>query len=511
MSEPSADVRRLPIPAIRLDERLREMAGRLPTRPAIRCGDSVLTYRELDVAVSRLADVLHAGPAPGGTTIGIANVLDPSFAVAFFAALRSGNTVAILNPLQSGPVLTHVLDAAGARLAFVSDAMRARLVDTAQSAAPVRLVAVSDALSPSLLGTGDPARSGERTMGAQPPACVLFTSGTTGLPKGVLLSHRNLAANAAQIARAHRLSANSVTLNHLPAYHLMHLNSAVWAGTTQVLCTDDDPVAASRVAAEVEATHYYSLPMRLVRLAGDERLHELRLDTVRVLLSGGSALAPAVACALTDHFGVPVMQGYGLAETSPLTHCDQPPWPRYGSVGPPVAETECRIVDLDTREELPPGEQGEVEVRGPQVMQGYLDPAEPSPVGEDGWLRTGDIGRVDEDGYLFLVDRIKDTFKYDNHLVAPAEIERVIATHPGVADCVVVDTPDPLHGGVANAMVVPKADDVTVDDVIGFVNDRVPAYQHLARVRMTQSIPRGPGGKTNRATLRELFASRETD
>jgi long-chain acyl-CoA synthetase len=245
--------------------------------------------------------------------------------------------------------------------------------------------------------------------------------------------------------------------------------------------------------------------VRLAQLAADDRLRGLRLDTVRAILSGGSALAPVAARALTEHFGVPVMQGYGLAETSPLTHCDQPPWPRYGSVGPPVAETECRIVDVTTRAVLPPGEQGEVQVRGPQVMLGYLNAEEPSPVDADGWLSTGDIGRVDQDGYLFLVDRIKDVFKYDNHLVAPAEIERVLAMHPGVADCVVVDTSDPLHGGVANALVVPRSDDVTATELAEFVNQQVPPYQRLARVILTASIPRAPGGKTSRSTLRDMF------
>ncbi|KAA9166568.1 acyl--CoA ligase [Amycolatopsis acidicola] len=482
------------VPAIHIDQRLRQTAERLPSRPAIRCGETTFTYAELEAAVSRLAAKLSESTGPGAV-IGVANILDPAFAVAYYAILRSGNTVVILNPLQSERILTHVLQAAEAGLAFVTDEMRARL-----SGGDTELVPVAAALEPSQVTAGKPRRTK-----AEPPACVLFTSGTTGLPKGVLLSHRNLVANAAQTARAHRLSANSLTVNHLPAYHLMHLNSAVWAGATQVLCTDPDPVVATRLAGQVQATHYYSLPVRLARLARDARLRELRLDTVRAVLSGGAALPPAAASALTDQFGVPVMQGYGLAETSPLTHCDEPPWPRYGSVGPPVAGTECRIVDVGTGAVLPAGEKGEVQVRGPQVMLGYLDPAQPSPVDAEGWLSTGDIGRVDDEGYLFLVDRIKDVFKYDNHLVAPAEIEAVLAGHPGVADCVVVDTPDPLHGGVANALVVPRSADVGAAGITEFVNARVPEFQHLARVVLTDSIPRGPGGKTRRGQLRDFF------
>jgi long-chain acyl-CoA synthetase len=507
VSERPVPVRPLVLPAIRLDERLRETAARLPTRPAIRCGDALLTFAQLDAAVSRLAETLRGLTAGGGATVGVANVLDPSFAVAYYAVLRSGNTVVILNPLQSEHALAHMLGAAAVRLAFVTDDMRERLAGALPPGDPVCLLPVTAALTPPTLPAGPPVPSGTAGTNGDQPACILFTSGTTGLPKGVLLAHRNLVANAAQIARAHRLSPNSVAVNHLPSYHPMHLNSAVWSGATQVLCTDPDPVAATLTAAEIEATHYYSLPMRLARLAADARLRELRLDTVRVILSGGSALAPAAARALTDHFGVPVMQGYGLAETSPLTHCDEPPWPRYGSVGPPVAETGCRIVDVATRAVLPPGDKGEVQVRGPQVMQGYLDTTEPSPIDADGWLSTGDIGRIDEDGYLFLIDRIKDSFKYDDQLVTPAEIERVVATHPEVADCVVVDTPDAVHGAVANALVVPRAAGVTEDDITAFANARLPVYQRLAQVVLTTSIPRGPGGKTRRGPLRELFRS----
>ena len=501
MSERRASTRPLTIPAIRLDERLRQTAARLPTRPAVRCGDELLTFAELDAAVTGLAATLRERTGPGAV-IGVANVLDPCFAVAYYAVLRSGNTVAILNPLQSGQALAHMLDAAGIGLAFVTEDMRTRLMPALPDAGAVRLMPVNAALDPTSIPADVP---GARPAGAEPPACVLFTSGTTGLPKGVLLSHRNLVANAAQIVRAHRLSPNSVAVNHLPSYHPMHLNSAVWAGAVQVLCTDPDPVVATQIAADIEATHYYSLPMRLARLAADDRLRGLRLESVRTILSGGSALAPQAACALTDHFGVPVMQGYGLAETSPLTHCDEPPWPCYGSVGPPVAATECRVVDVTTRAVLPAGERGEVQVRGPQIMLGYLDPDTPSPIDADGWLSTGDIGRVDPDGYLFLINRLSDAFKYDDNLVTPAEIEQVLAAHPAVADCVVVDTPDPEHGAVANALVVPRGDELTEDDVAAYVNDRVPVFQRLARVVLTPSIPRGPGGKTRRGALRELL------
>ena len=294
-------------PDIRLDDLLRRSAGRLPGRPAIRCGDTTLTYAELDAAVTGLAEVLPDGTGSAPAVIGVASVLDPSFAVAFYGVARSGNVIAILNPLLREQQLEYLMRAVGIRCAFLTE-------ELCESMAPVTrklpgqptLVPISQVWEPSSIpslaaGEGSPTGladvAGSGTTGL---ACIQFTSGTTGLPKAVMASHRNLVTNAVQTAKAHRLGANSVTLNHLPTYHLMHLDSAVWAGATQVLCTQPDSVDAVAMAASSGATHYYSLPVRLARLAADPRLRDLHLETVRAILSGGSALAPAAAKALSS-------------------------------------------------------------------------------------------------------------------------------------------------------------------------------------------------------------------
>jgi long-chain acyl-CoA synthetase len=365
------------------------------------------------------------------------------------------------------------------------------------------LIPLHDAVAPPA-GSARARRPPDVVPGAV--ACIQFTSGTTGRPKAVRLSRRGVSVNAGQVAAAHGLDATAVTLNHLPTYHPMHLNSAVHGGATQVLCPEPDPARALALANRHRATHFYSLPVRLARLAVDPRLPRLRLDSAAAILSGGSALPAWAADALRGHFGVAVVQGYGLAEMSPLTHADSPIRPAPGSVGRAVRDTDCRIVDLDTRAVLPAGGRGEIQVRGPQRMVGYLDPDQPDGIDADGWLSTGDIGRLDDEARLFVVDRIKDVFKCDNWLVAPSEIEAVLAGHPGVADCAVVDVPDRFRGGVAGAALVLRPGAVAAE-VARWANERLPEFQHVHAVAVLGQIARSPGGKVRRGELRELLAA----
>ncbi|MFE4519373.1 class I adenylate-forming enzyme family protein [Kitasatospora sp. NPDC056783] len=490
----------------RIDDLLRRAARRAPHHPSLVADGLVLDHAALDARVSDCAEALRAAFGGPGTVIAIAAELTVDFAVTFLGISRSGNTSAMFNPLVPDDTLVHVLNACGARAAVLSPRMHHRIL-ALRSRLPLldRLVVTADA------GDGTPVLAGlGRT--AVPPgeevetACLQFTSGTTGAPKTVRLSHRNLLVNAAQSAHAHRLTADSVALDNLPSFHLMHLDTALAVGATLVLCPEEDRAALVELARDRRATHLYSLPVRLSRLAGDERLPGFRVPSLRAVLSGGSALPPRTTTALQEHFGVPVVQGYGLAETSPSTHFDLPEGPTVGSSGPPVAGTACRITDVRTGEVLPVGERGEIQVRGPQLMLGYLGdgPAgAEAPADADGWFRTGDVGRIDGSGRLFVVDRIKDVFKCDNWLVSPTEIERVLMRHPAVADCVVFDRPDELSGAVAVALVVPRGDGVDPAALTGFANTRLPYYEHLAELRLVDGIPRSATGKVQRRELRD--------
>ncbi|MFD0377812.1 class I adenylate-forming enzyme family protein [Streptomyces sp. NPDC127112] len=524
------------LPQLPLDGLLRRAALRAPGAPALRVGAQTYTFGELDARADRIAAFLECSVGRRGARVAVVNTLDADFAAAYYATVRSGNTVVVLNPLLSPARTAKVLAAAGAELAFAPraaaealcalpdrpESLSLVLVTGAEDGGPVPGAAVPldlvlDAVAPAA-GSDAPRPAVSVDLDAE--ACVQFTTGTTASPKGVRLTHRSLVANAVQTALAHRLGEDSTTLNHLPLYQPMHLNSAVYAGACQVLCPDPDPLASFALAEAAGATHYYGLPARLHRLAADERLRGggplpglpagPRLTAV---LSGGSALNPAAARSLSHRLGVPVVQGYGMTELSPLTHCQRPDGTTgTGSVGTPVPGTECRVVHPDTGVPLPPEESGEVQVRGPQLMAGYLGTEEP-PAGPDGWFSTGDVGRIGPDGELFLVDRLGDVFLHDGELVSPSAVERVLGSDPRVAECAVVGWPDAVHGAVTWAGIVLReqgaADPAPVlAEIAARANERLAPFERIHRVEAIDAVPRTPVGKPVRAVLRRSIRTR---
>lgn len=508
----------LELPRLPLGD-LPDRAARLwPERTALRLGGQTLTFAELARRTDRCAAALDRVAAPG-STVAVATVLAPVFAVLHYGAARAGHTVVTLNPLIRGEGLCHVLAASRSRVAFLTREMYERLAPLRTRLPDLTTVVLIDGdgdgtppagtrtLDELLAEADGPAGASWRPASPDPDttACLHFTSGTTGAPKAVRLSHRALAANAAQTAQAQGLDHTSVTLNQLPLFHLMHLNSALWAGAGQVLCPDPDPAAAVAAADEHGATHWFSIPMRLIRLAADPRLPGLKPRTVRGVFCGGSALPARPAAVLAEALGVPVIQGYGLAEAAPTVTLDLPDAPRPGSCGPPVAGTEVRIVDIDSRAVLAAGARGEIQIRGPQLMDGYLgqDPAELFDA--DGWFTTGDVGHLDTEGRLHLSDRLGSVFKCDHEIVAPAEVESVLATHPAVRDCVVFDHPDEFSGAVPHALVVLREDAGTADPsaVADAVNRDLAPFQRIRYIDAVDAIPRSPNGKVQRRLLRD--------
>ncbi|WP_331719229.1 class I adenylate-forming enzyme family protein [Streptomyces sp. NBC_00158] len=513
-----------------LDGLLRRAALRDPAACAVRTAHGMRTYAELDARADRYAAYLEHALGRRGARVGIANTLDEEFAAAWYGTLRSGNTAVLLNPLVRAAGLRHMCEDARVEIAFVPTATAELLVKTADRLPLLRAVVVTDApdgivpadavpLCVALDSAPRPASRPTEPFDPDTEACVQFTTGTTGRPKGVRLTHRNLVANAAQTAAAHHLDAGSVTLNNLPVYYPMHLNSAVYAGACQVLCPSPRPTAALALADRTGATHLYTLPARLHQLAADVRFaegprgdglpHPLpgRPERLTVVLSGGSALAPADARLLAERLGVPVLQGYGMVELSPLTHSQRPDGRTgTGTVGAPVPGTECRVAHPDTGVPLGPGETGQVQVRGPQLMAGYLGDDAP-PADADGWFSTGDAGRIGPDGELFLADRLDDVFSYDSELVSPTAVEAVLADDPRVEDCVVVGWPDPVHGALVWLGIVladPAAPGLldVLDSIVETANEQLAPHERIRRVEVLDAVPRTPAGKPERRSLR---------
>jgi len=505
----------------RVDDLLRRAVDRAPEKVALRAASRELTYAELDAEADGIASALYGALGGPGSVVALASVLDPAFATSFFGISRSGNLPALVNPLLRAEALVHVLTLSGARAAIVPPAVFERLVPVLDQLPRLELILLTHrdpnpGASDALLSTVDELVRNSAGTAVPPPApgdedavaCLQFTSGTTGPPKAVQLTHRNIVVNAAQTAHAHRLDHTSVLFNYLPTFHLMHLTIGVTSVATQVQWIGDDPAEAVDAAKNHGATHFYTLPMRLSRLAAHPRLSTLEAPSLHAFLSGGSAAPPPTVRALNERFGVPVAQGYGLQETSPSTHFDDLANPVTGSSGTPVAGTGCRIVDVETRAMLPIGARGEIQVRGPQLMKGYLGRDRAEAVDADGWFATGDVGYLDADGRLFVADRIKDVFKCDNWLVSPTEIERVLMRHPQVADCVVVDCPDEFSGAVAHGLVVSRDARAEPEEFARFVADQLPYYEHLRHVELVASIPRSPTGKVERRRLREQVHAR---
>lgn len=491
----------------RFDGLLRRAAARAPGRIALRSPGEELTYREFDRRVTGFAAALRRRVEPD-SVVALAMELSISYPVALYGISRAGLISALINPLLPVDRLATLLRRANAAAVIVSPDLAVQLREQFPAAY------VLTHRDPDV-DTGGLPTVYEMTLCAEDPgpaetgeafdtaACLQFTSGTTGEPKICRLSHRNLVVNAAQTAHAHRLGESSVVFNFLPTFHSMHLHISVTAAASHVLWPDPDILGAVAGAQRNDATHFYSLPVRLMRLAAHPALGQAKAGTLQAILSGGSAMSTGAIAALSAHFGVPVVQGYGLAEAAPSVFLGNLDDPRPGSCGILVPGAECRIVDVETRDIQRVGAKGEIQVRGPQLMLGYLGRPPGADLDADGWFSTGDIGYLDADGYLFVSDRLKDVFKVDNWLVSPSEIEEVLRQHPGVADCVVLDRPDEFSGAAAHGLVVARDPDADPAGFAEFVNTRVPYYERLRTVELVDRIPRSPIGKIQRRAIRE--------
>lgn len=492
---------------------VRSAARRWPDRCAVQAGDQRISFAELDRRVDRFARVVAGMTSGPDAVVAVSSPLTPAFIIGYYGTIRAGRRVAVLNPLLGEDALRQNVSSVSPELAFL-DARTEECFERIEAGLgfPVRRMSQHEPLpgvthAHRLIGDLAEAAPGSA-------ACLLFTSGTTGRPKTVPLTHRNISINAVQVADAHELEPRSVTLNFLPSFHPMHMSSAVYAGATQVLHPQPDLASLASTANEVGATHLYTIPMRLSVLARAIQSCKLTMPSLRLIASGGSALPPAVALRLSSHFGVPVIQGYGMAETSPLTFSDLAANPMPGSVGFAVRGTRVRIVDVQSRQPVPSDGLGELQVSGPQVMAGYLDGCGgASVVNDDGWLSTGDVGRIDETGRLFLTDRLRDTFKCDNWLVSPSELERGLCELALVSDCVVFGIPHELHGEVPAALLV-LADGsgaAAADEVLARHARNHPYYERLTRYLVVDGIARSMNAKIDRSRLREqLLAATDT-
>ena len=475
-----------------------------------------MSYAELARSVATFAGGLVRRGFAKGDVLALYMPNLPEYAVAFHGALRAGGVITTVNPLLTPEELAGQLGRTGARLLLTVP----ERVEAAQEGA--RRVGLEDVLvvgQPSfdtLLGSDAPA-PGPLLDPAVDLAALPCSSGTTGLPKAVMLTHRNLVANVCQFLAVHHVSPRDTCIAVLPFFHIygmtVIMNAGLRAGATIVTLPRFELEDFLRTIQDHRVTRAYVVPPIVLALAKHAAVDRFDLSSLEFVFSGAAPLSAELADACAVRLGCRVLQGYGLTETSPVTHAapDDSEVSKPGSIGPPIPLTEVVVVDPATGSELSAGDQGEIWVRGPQVMKGYLhDPAATSAMlDESGWLRTGDVGTADDDGWFTVVDRLKEMIKYKGLQIAPAELEAVLLTHPAVADAAVIGCPDDEAGEVPKGMVVLKGE-ATPEELLAHVATRVAPYKKLRRIELVDEIPKSPSGKILRRVLveRERAAAR---
>src|SRR6266571_1297926 len=456
-------------------------------RIAVRVGETATTYQELDQAAARVAGLLHDRGLKSGDRVGIMLPNVAEFAVVYYGVLRAGGVVVPMNPLLKKREVAYYLADSGARLIFAWHAFAGEARSGARQADADTII-VDPATFADLLASATPEhRVVDRTD--EDTAVILYTSGTTGRPKGAELTHANLARNT-EVMRTDliQLVAGDVIFGGLPLFHSFGqtctLNTAVASGACLTLLPRFAPGEALQILAGHRVTVFAGVPTMYVALLAESGRAAYDVSELRVCVSGGAALPVEVLRGFEEAFGCPVLEGYGLSETSPVASFNHPDRERKaGSIGTPIAGVEMRAVD-DSGADVPRGEVGEIAIRGHNVMKGYWGKPEATAAAiPDGWFRTGDLARIDEDGYFFIVDRKKELIIRGGYNVYPREIEEVLYEYPAVAEVAVVGIPhDSLGEEVGAAVALKPGATATPDELRAFAKARVAAYKYPRQV-----------------------------
>ncbi|GHH46989.1 AMP-binding protein [Streptomyces candidus] len=480
---------------------------------------TTLSYAQLDAFHRRIAAALAASGLRKGDVLALHSPNTIAYPAVFFAATRAGASVTTVHPLSTPEEFAKQLRDSSARWIVTVSPLLGTARRAAALAGGIEEVLVCDSAPGhrsvlDLLASTDP----EPQVDIDPRtdvAALPYSSGTTGVPKGVMLTHHSIATNMAQLHPFIPVKPGDRVLAVLPFFHIYGLtalmNIPLSHGATVVTLPRFDLEQFLKAIQDERINALFVAPPIVLALAKHPAVERYDLSSVEYVVSAAAPLDAALAKACADRLGIrPVLQAYGMTELSPGTHvvplsAENPP---PGTVGKLLPRTEMRILSLhDPGKDLGVGEEGEIAIRGPQRMKGYLGrpDATDAMIDADGWLHTGDVGRVDDDGWLYVVDRVKELIKYKGYQVAPAELEALLLTHDGIADAAVIGVYDADGNEVPKAYVVrqPHAADLTEADVMTYVAERVAPYKKVRRVEFTDGVPRAASGKILRRELRE--------
>jgi acyl-CoA synthetase (AMP-forming)/AMP-acid ligase II len=491
-----------------------EHAQRWPDKAALidASNGHALTFRQLVTGVRAVAANLAARGLRKGQVVALDSPNLPEYALAFLGVAAAGGIVTTVNPLFTAEELGKQLADSQARFLITVPALLAKAKSAAALSATQEIFVIGEAegATPFAVLLDAAASPVNVEIDAANDVVVMpYSSGTTGLPKGVMLTHRNLVANLCQMVPVEPCNPNDVLCGVLPFFHIygmiVVMSRGIRAGATVVTLPRFELEAFLSMLQTHGVTRANLVPPIILALAKHPAVDRYDLSKLGWIMSGAAPLGSDVQSACAARIGCSVRQGYGLTETSPVSHTVPPAMAaaRPGSVGPPIPNTEVKIVDIVTGQELGPGEDGEVWIRGPQVMKGYFNNAEATRnmITPDGWLRSGDIGHCDDEGYLTIVDRAKELIKYKGFQVAPAELEAVLLRHPAIADVAVIGVPDEEAGEVPMAFIV-RSRELTAEDVTAYLAEHVAPYKKVRHVQFRDSIPKSASGKILRRVLR---------
>jgi long-chain acyl-CoA synthetase len=478
---------------------LTDSAQRDPEHVAIRLDDAELTYAHLDDASAHVAGLLRQHGVTAGDRVGIMLPNVPYFPICYYGVLRAGAIVVPMNVLLKKREVAYYLTDSGAKLLFAWDEFAEAARDGAQTAG-AECILVTAGEFEKLVAAADPITELPDSDDGE-TAVLLYTSGTTGQPKGAELSHENLKRNAEASLGLFNLGADAVVLGALPLFHTFGqtcgMNATIGGGGTLTLIPRFDPGHALEIIQRDQVNVFQGVPTMYGAMLHHADRDQFDVSTLRVCASGGSAMPVELMRGFEDAFGCKVLEGYGLSESSPVASFNHPDRERKpGSIGTPIAGVQMKVVD-DDGVEVAQGEAGEILIKGHNVMNGYWqrpDATAETIVG--GWLHTGDIGTVDEDGYFFIVDRKKEMIIRGGYNVYPREIEEVLYEHPAVREAAVVGMPHDEYGEEIGAAVALKdGASATSDELRDFVKEHVAAYKYPRRVWFVDDLPKGPTGK----------------
>jgi long-chain acyl-CoA synthetase len=477
-----------------------ESARRSADAPAVRLGGSELTYAELDERSARLATLLREKGVRRGDRVGVMlpNVLE--FPISYYGVLRAGGVVVPMNVLLKRREIAFYLEDSGAKLilawhGFVEEA-RAGAAE-----AGAELIEVEPASFAQLLDGHEPTRELAETE-EEDTAVILYTSGTTGKPKGAELTHFNLSRNSEIAAQTTcEIGVGDVVLGALPLFHsfgqTVSMNASLRVGATLILLPKFEPGDALELMQRERVTHFYGVPTMYGALLHHPGRDGFDTSTLRICITGGASMPVEVLRGFEEGFGCELLEGYGLSETSPVACQNHPGRPRKpGSIGTPLQEVEMKIVDEDDND-VPQGEVGEIVIRGHNVMKGYWQrPDATEEAMRGGWFHSGDMARVDEDGYYFIVDRKKDLIIRGGYNVYPREVEEVLYEHPKIREAAVLGVPHDEWGEeIGAAVVLHDGEELPPEEVSEYVKERIAAYKYPRVVWFLDELPKGPTGK----------------